>query len=250
MLESLTIQFPLILAALIFVAAVLYASVGHGGASGYLAVMALASVPMVVMRPTALALNILVSALALLRFYRTGAFSNQLFWPLALASIPCAFWAGSWAISSQVYRPLVGAVLIYAALQSFVTAGRANDAATALPSRAVLLVVGALLGLLSGMTGVGGGIFLSPLCLLLHWAPTRTVSGVSAAFILVNSVAGLAGLSTHSVAFHEALPWWALAAVAGGWLGAELGAKRLGQATLRRVLALVLVVAGLKMMAT
>jgi uncharacterized protein len=242
---------PATLAVLILLAAMLYASVGHGGASGYLAVMALASVPMVVMRPTALLLNVAVSALALLKFYRQGAFSHQIFWPLAMASIPCAYLAGRWQVPAHLYRPLVGMVLIYAAAQSFLTAMRASsDATVRAPRPELLLVVGALLGLLSGMTGVGGGIFLSPLLLLLAWAPTKTVSGISAAFIFVNSIAGLLGLATHSVVLHGAWPWWMAAAVVGGWVGAEWGSKRLTNANIRRVLALVLLIAGVKMLAT
>jgi uncharacterized protein len=239
-----------LLTALIFVAALLYASVGHGGASGYLAAMALVGVSATVMRPSALALNVLVSAVAVYRFYKVGAFSHRLFWPLALASVPCAFVAGSLTLPSHFYKPLIGAVLIYAALQSLRTA-KASISVELKPVRTWLLVViGACLGALSGLTGVGGGIFLSPILILCRWAQTKVVSGVAAAFILVNSLAGLAGLATKGVALPQSFVFWAVAALLGGYLGAEMGSKRLGNPNIQRLLALVLLVGGVKMIST
>lgn len=240
-----------VLAALIFIAAVLYASVGHGGASGYLAAMALVGLSPATMKPTALALNIFVSVIATYKFYRAGAFSWQLFWPLAIVSIPCAYIGGLLTLPGHIFKPLVGVVLLFAAWRTFKTANTFSQA----PSRAaplpLLLLSGAGLGLLSGLTGVGGGIFLSPLMLLFRWAETKVVSGIAAAFILVNSIAGLLGvLSTKTAALPAALPYWALAAVVGGYLGAEFGSKRLSNPNIRKLLALVLLVAGAKMLAT
>jgi uncharacterized protein len=240
----------LILAGLIFLAALLYASVGHAGASGYLAAMALLGIAPAVMKPAALALNILVAAIAFAKFYRVGAFSWQLLWPFAIASVPFA-WLGGWiTLPGHYYKPLVGAVLVYAAWYSFRSARHADDRRAAHPSILLRLCAGAVLGFLSGLTGVGGGIFLSPLLLVMRWAPVRVISGVSAAFILVNSIAGLLGVLQTSVVLPSALPLWAVAAIAGGWIGAEYGSRRFANPTIRKLLALVLAIAGVKMILT
>lgn len=239
----------LLLAALIAAAAVLYSSVGHGGASGYLAAMALFGVAPAVMKPTALALNVLVSLIATIRFYRVGAFSWRLFLPLIAASVPMAYLGGVLTLPAHLYRPVVGLVLLYAAWRFFVTASK-PEYEPAKPSVAVLLTTGAALGFLSGLTGVGGGIFLSPLLLFLRWAPLKTISGISAAFILANSVSGLLGVMSKGAALPPALPLWAGAAVIGGLLGAEYGSRRLGNTTIQKLLAAVLVIAGLKMVLT
>jgi len=237
-----------VLALLILLAALLYSAVGHGGASGYLAVMALTGVAPEVMRPAALFLNVLVSSIAVWKFHRVGAFSWRVFWPLAIASIPCA-WLGGWlALPAHWYKPVVGVVLLYAAWRSFASAKTVTVDAVRPVSVPVLLVVGVGLGFLSGLVGVGGGIFLSPLLLLFGWAVPRTVSGISATFILVNSIAGLAGVLMKNPLIPEALPLWGIAAVLGGWLGAEYGSRRLGSPAIRRVLAIVLVIAGAKML--
>jgi len=240
------------LAVLIFFAALLYSSVGHAGASGYLAAMALVGISPIVMKPAALTLNILVAVIATTRFYRVGAFSWRLFWPFALASIPFAYLGGTLTLPGHIYKPVVGAVLLYAAWRSFSTANQPTTALNARPHLPVLLLAGAALGLLSGLTGVGGGIFLSPLLLFFRWAEVKVVSGISAAFILVNSIAGLAGvLTSASVPVLPAgLPYWALAAAAGGLIGSEYGSKRLTNPTIRKLLALVLVIAGAKMVAS
>jgi uncharacterized membrane protein YfcA len=236
-----------LLAILIFVAALLYSSVGHGGASGYLAAMALMGVAPAVMKPAALALNILVASVAFAKFYRSGAFSWTLLWPFILASVPFA-WLGGWIIlPTQFYKPLVGCVLIYTAWYSFRSAKRSESVPISTPLIFLRLFVGAVLGFLSGLTGVGGGIFLSPLLLVLGWAPIKVISGVSAAFILVNSIAGLLGVMQSPITLPPALPWWAVAAVAGGLIGAEYGSRRFGNPVIKKLLALVLAIAGVKM---
>lgn len=235
---------------LIFVAALLYASVGHGGASGYLAVMALLSIAPESMRPAALALNVLVSSIALYKFYRVKAFSWQLLFPIITGSIPFAFVGGLISLPSVIYKPVVGIVLIIAAWQIFVRAKHIPEKIQQEPSTVTLIGIGAGLGLLSGLTGVGGGIFLSPILILMNWAETKTISGIAAAFILVNSISGLAGVLTQNYVLPAGIILWALAAIAGGLIGAEYGSRRLANPTIRQLLALVLVVAGIKMILT
>ena len=232
----------------VLVAAALYASVGHAGASGYLAVMALYGFAPEVMRPTALVLNIVVAAIATFKFYRAGCFSWRVFWPFALASVPFAFIGGGLTLPAGVYKPVVGLVLLFAALRLARAAAKPTRAALRSAPLGAALLSGLVIGLLSGLTGVGGGIFLSPLLLFMNWADTRHTAGISAAFILVNSVAGLLGNFSSVAALPSAWPLWAVAAVAGGWVGADYGSQRVGQAGLRRLLAVVLVIAGLKMM--
>ena len=240
----------LLLSLLILAAAALYSSVGHGGASGYLAAMALFGVAPSAMKPTALCLNILVASIATFRFARAGCFHWRLFWPFALASVPLAFVGGMITLPTTIYKQMVALTLLYAAFRLFrFTRAQAEAGAAGVRNAPLLpsMLLGGLIGLLSGLTGVGGGIFLSPLLLLMNWADTRRTAGVSAAFILVNSVAGLLGNLTNLQALPPALPYFALAAVVGGLAGSEFGSRHLASVTIRRLLAIVLVVAGVKM---
>jgi uncharacterized protein len=240
----------LFIASLIFFAALLYSSVGHGGASGYLAVMALMSVAPESMRPAALTLNVLVSSIALFKFYRVKAFSWTLLLPIIAGSIPFAFVGGLIALPTYIYKPIIGMVLMVAAWQIFSRASHAPSAIKGSPAKLSLVGMGAGLGLLSGLTGVGGGIFLSPILILMNWAETKMISGIAAAFILVNSLSGLAGVLTQPYVLPEGLIVWALAAVIGGLIGAEYGSRRLANPAIRKLLALVLVIAGIKMLLT
>jgi uncharacterized protein len=238
-----------LLAAGMLVASFVYASVGHGGASAYLAAMALAGVAPAEMRPIALALNILVSSLAAWKFWRAGHFRWRLFWPFAAVSIPLAYAGGAITLPSNAYKVLVGVVLLYAAWQLW-RSGRAGEEMRPVrePPIPLAIGIGAVLGLLSGLTGVGGGIFLSPLLLMLGWAGTKQTSAVAAPFILVNSVAGLAAGLVCGAASLPPMTWILGAVVlVGGWLGAEYGSRRFANPVVRRVLAVVLAVAGGKM---
>lgn len=238
----------LLLTLLIFIAALLYSSVGHGGASGYLAAMALFNLAPGVMKPTALVLNLFVASVGMVRYARAGCFSWNLFWPFAVVSIPFAFLGGMRRLPDASYKIILGIVLLFAAWRLAV---KPPPHAPATQKPVVLLLAltfGAGIGLLSGLTGVGGGIFLSPLLLLLGWADIRKTAGVSAAFILVNSVAGLLGHWQSVRSLPPDIRWWAPAALIGGLVGAELGSRRLTPLMMRRLLAAVLVVAGLKML--
>jgi hypothetical protein len=231
------------------VAAFGYASVGHGGASAYLAAMALAGIAPQEMRPVALLLNILVSSLATWKFWRAGHFRWRLFWPFAAVSIPLAYVGGAITLPGQAYKVLVGLVLLYAAWQLWHSV-RAGEEMRELrePPLGWAMVIGAAMGLLAGLTGVGGGIFLSPLLLMLGWAGTKQTSAVAAPFILVNSIAGLAAIVLARSAPLPSYVWiLAPAVMIGGWLGAEYGSRRFANPVVRRVLAVVLALAGAKM---
>ncbi|OGV78297.1 MAG: hypothetical protein A3I83_00295 [Methylotenera sp. RIFCSPLOWO2_02_FULL_45_14] len=244
-------QFELyLLIPLIFISALLYSSVGHGGASAYLAAMALVGIAPETMRPAALVLNVAVASIAVYKFYRVGAFSSRLFFPLAIAAMPMAFVGGLVSLPGHIYKPVIGLVLLYAAWTVFRRANQTYQVNSNPPKTGILLGVGAVLGLISGLTGVGGGIFLSPLLLFFRWAEIRVISGVSAAFILVNSLSGLAGVMMKNPVLPASLPYWILAAVIGGYIGAEYGSKRLALPAIRKTLALVLVIAGVKMLLT
>lgn len=233
-------------AALIFCAALLYSAVGHAGASGYLAVMALLGTAPSVMRPTALFLNLLVATIGTTQFARAGYFRWALFWPFALGSIPAAFIGGGITLPGTWYRAIVGVVLLLSALR-FVITLRAPDTVVRSVPRLVAFFVGIVLGFLAGLTGVGGGIFLSPLLLIMGWADLRTTAATSAAFILANSIAGLLGQGLPFDALPAGAVGWAIAAVLGGFLGSYAGSRRLGGPALRATLAAVLVVAGVKL---
>jgi uncharacterized membrane protein YfcA len=239
-----------LLAALIFAAALLYSSVGHGGASGYLMAMALCGLAPDEMKPAALALNIIVAGIGTIRFARAGHFSWRLFLPFTAASIPLAFAGGYLTLPPEVYRPVVGVVLLFAAVRFFLVAPAVDAADKRRVPVPVALVCGGAIGLLSGLTGTGGGIFLSPLLLFMRWAEPKETSGVAVAFMLSNSIAGLLGRALKVPTFPEGIAVWAVAAALGGLIGSEFGSKRLGNRALYRLLALVLVIAGLKMILT
>ena len=237
------------LALLVFAIALLYSTEGHAGASGYIAAMALLGMAPLVIKPTALTLNIIVALIGTVRFYRAGFFSWRTFWPFATASIPAAFLGGSLTLPVSIYKLIVGLVLLYTAIRLFWSADATDNKKTSLVPIWLGLIIGAGIGLLSGVTGVGGGVFLSPVLLLMRWTKTKETSGVSAAFILVNSIAGMLG-QFHSITYlqPDSLIYWAPAALIGGWIGTELGTRVLPFLSVRKWLAVVLALAGLKLL--
>jgi hypothetical protein len=235
------------LAACMFLAAVLYTSVGHAGASAYLALMALFGVAPAVMRPTALALNVLVAGLTSFRFLSAGLFRWRVLWPFLAGAAPSAFIGGAIQLPGQYYRPVVGVVLLIGGARFLWRSEPKPSDEIRDPPVLLGVLAGAGLGLLSGLTGTGGGIFLSPLILLAGWAPVRTTSGVVAVFILCNSAAGLAGNIASVGSLPPNLPLFAGAVVLGALLGTTLGIRYFSPETILRALGMVLIVAGLKL---
>ncbi len=260
--ESMTLIDVGIVAAGFLAVALLYSMVGQGGGSGYLAVMAMAGFVPSVFRPMALSLNILVTSITLIRFVGAGGFRWNLFWPFAAASIPAAFIAG-WLLELDPtwYRLTVGVILLFSAsrLVMHLPSGATGTSAAEEKVRALRLPValgcGTGIGLISGLIGVGGGIFLAPLVLLTRWATAKQTAGLCAAFILVNSIAGLSGIIITIIASGERLPVepssaavWAASVIAGGSIGSGIGSRHLGHVALRRVLGAALIFAGLRML--
>lgn len=236
-----------LLAVCLFLGAALYTSVGHAGASAYIAAMALFNTAPATMRPTALVLNILAASLASFRYIRAGFFDWRSLWPVLIGAVPMAFLGGSITLPGHLYRPLVGFVLLFAAIRLFLAPeGRADHALRPMPP-VIGVFAGMAIGLLAGLTGTGGGIFLSPLVLFMSWANARTTSGIAATFILCNSAAGLAGNYSSVKSLPPELPIFAGAVLAGALLGTALGIHRFANRTILRALAVVLVIAGLKM---
>lgn len=242
--------------------ALLYASVGHAGATGYIAVMGLLGLAAEVIRPTALVLNLIVAAIGTVQFVRAGHFRRGLFFPLAVASVPAAAVGGALALPTAVFEAALGLVLAFSALRivrEVWPADRpAGDGPDGLPgenppsqrslSIPTLLATGAVLGLGSGLTGVGGGVFLTPLLLALGVATTRQVAAVSVVFILVNSAAGLGGWLAGGRSLAAIDPWVLAAAACGGLAGSQLGAFALSVRWLRLLMAVVLAVASVKLL--
>ena len=237
----------LILSIAFFLAALLYSSVGHAGASAYLAAMALVGVSTSVMRPTALALNILVSSLVIYRFNKSNLINWKKIVPFILGSVPAAFIGGSINIDTSTYNSLVGIVLTIVALQLIL-----NKRFIEKPPKEILFVVaifvGLVLGFLSGLTGTGGGIFLTPLLIFAGWATTKQAAGLSAVFIFANSVAGLTGNYSSFQYLPPQLPFWLIVVSIGALIGSHFGANKLPSPLLRRALGLVLLIASAKLL--
>ncbi len=236
----------LLLAACMLLGAALYTTVGHAGASAYIALMALFGLSATTMRPTALALNIMVATFASFRYLRAGYFRWRTVWPFLVGAVPFAFVGGAIQLPVHYYRPVVGAVLLFGGLRLIVAGERTVSAEPRDPPLALAIACGAAIGLLAGLTGTGGGIFLSPLILFFGWAQTRTASGIAAVFILCNSIAGLAGNFAAVRALPPDLPLYAAAVLAGAVVGTTMGI-RFPVPVILRALGIVLIVAALKL---
>jgi uncharacterized protein len=228
--------------------AFLYSSVGHAGASGYIATMTLFGIATTTIRPTALVLNILVATIGSFQFWRAGHFSWKLFWPFALLSIPAAYFGGYLQPSAGILRILIGVVLLFSATRLFFR--KKDPERTSPPSQSVAVGVGAGLGFLSGLTGTGGGIFLTPLLLFCEWAVIRQAAAVSALFILVNSIGGLVGYFAATRSIPTLGIYLAIPAIIGGAIGSYLGSRRLPARGIAVFLAVVLTIAGVKLILT
>ena len=234
---------------LLFFVAFMYSSVGHGGASGYLALMAFFSFAPEVMRPTALLLNIFVSLTAFIQYYRGGHFSWKLFLPFAVASVPAAFLGGLIIIDARLYKTILGILLLFSVIR--LIGLKFNNIEKFKKQNLVWsLIIGAAIGVISGIIGIGGGIILSPVILLLHWGNLKQTAAVSALFILVNSIPGMAGLITRGVQMSHNMTWMIVVAFAGGLLGSYFGAMKAGNFFLKTLLAFVLLLASVKLLFT
>ena len=242
---TLTIFFLLLL----FIVAFLYAAVGHGGASGYLALMAIFGMMPEIMKPTALLLNLFVSLSAFLFFYKEGHFKWKIFLPFALASIPFSFLGGMISLDASIYKKILGVLLLIPVVR---LAAFPNKGISDLKQSTFFLslLIGACIGFLSGLIGIGGGIILSPVLLLLAWTNQKQTAAISALFIFVNSLSGLAGQLTKGINFQSEMFILVGVAFAGGSVGAWLGAKKFNQNILKYLLATVLLMASVKLLLT
>lgn len=242
-------DYPFIFLICLFVVGFVYASVGHGGASGYLATMALFGVAPMLLKPSALLLNLFVSTVSFWQFHRAGYFRWNKFWPFAVTSVPLAFVGAQIPLSDTLYRQLLAACLLLVIIRLVWTVRGREEEPKPVPLGAGLLT-GGVIGLLSGMIGIGGGIILSPLMLLFRWARLKEVAATSALFIFVNSLSGLFGLLSKGYSPDPSLYGWIGAAFGGGLLGGYLGSHRFAVPTLRYLLAVGVGVACVKLMLT
>ena len=238
----------IILEAAFLLVSLLYSVTGHGGASGYIAVMALLGLMPQEIKPMALGLNIIVSLIASVQFYRAGHFNKALFLPFALSSIPLAFIGGYIQLPTASFKILLGIALLFAAIRLYPRAP--SRQARQLPHWAIAAACGMAIGFTSGLIGIGGGIFLTPLLLFLHWATPRQAAAVSAPFVLLNSLAGLSGYLSHQAILPEHFMLSALVVMLGGLVGSYLGSRKLDNTTITRVLSAVILLAGLKLCLT
>jgi len=234
---------------LLFLVAFLYASVGHGGASGYLALMAIWGIAPEVMKPTALLLNLFVSLTSFIQFFRGGHFRWKLFLPFAIASVPMAFVGGMITVDANIYKKILGILLLVPIIR-FLFFRNIQVSEIRKANIALSLLIGAAIGVLSGLIGIGGGILLSPALLLLKWADMKQTAAISALFIFVNSLSGLAGQLTKGIQFTSDMYVYVAVAFAGGLLGAYFGSLRFKATILKYLLAIVLIVAAYKLLFT
>ena len=231
----------------VFAAALSFAIAGHSGASAYLALFSILGMTPDVIKPSVLSLNIVVASITTYKFVRAGHFSWRLTWPFILTSVPFSFLGGLITLPTPIYRILVGVVLVYAALRMLFDAPNKNETEVDFPPIWLSLLLGAGIGFTGGLIGIGGGIMLSPILLLTNWAGPQLTAGTIAIFVLVNSISGLLGHWSTSMQLPPQQLIWGLVALVGGFIGAEIGSRRLSAKFLRRMLGLILLVSGLRM---
>jgi uncharacterized membrane protein YfcA len=244
---ELSLTVTVLISIAVFIAALSFAIAGHTGATAYLAIFAVLGMAPAVIKPSVLTLNLFVGSVAVYKFTRAGHFSWRLTWPFILTSIPFAFLGGLISLPATVYRILVAVVLVYASLRMLFDVPKKNGTQPDAPPIWLCLLLGAGIGFTGGLIGMGGGILLSPILLLTNWAGPQLTAGTIAIFVLVNSLSGLLGYWSASPALPPQLPIWAAVALVGGWIGAEIGSRKLSATTIRRMLGLILLIAGLRM---
>jgi uncharacterized protein len=231
------------------IVAFLYASVGHGGASGYLALMALFSFAPETMKPTALLLNLFVAGIAFYYYYKEGFFNKKLFLYFAIASIPLAYIGGTIEIDASIYKKILAILLVFVILKMLNVFGKESDNIKDVKLWQGL-IVGGIIGFFSGLIGIGGGIILTPIILLLHWGKMKEAAAVSALFIWVNSAAGLIGQLNSGVTIGSDSFLLVAIAIIGGILGGYFGSKKINNQSLKHILAFVLIIACVKLFFT
>ncbi|MGD8405567.1 MAG: sulfite exporter TauE/SafE family protein [Anaerolineales bacterium] len=237
----------IIISIAVFAAAFSFSIAGHTGASAYLAIFGLLGLTPNEIKPSVLSLNIVVGIVAVYKFSRSGHFSWRLIWPFILTSIPFSYLGGLITLPTPIYRILVGIVLVYAALRMLFDVPAKNGTLWDFPPIWLSLLLGAGIGFTGGLIGMGGGILLSPILLLTNWASPQLTAGTIAVFVLVNSISGLLGHWSVSLHLPSQLPIWGVVALVGGWIGAEIGSRRLSANFLRRMLGLILLISGSRM---
>jgi hypothetical protein len=234
---------------LLFVVAFLYSSVGHGGASGYLALMALFGMAPSTMKSSALIMNICVSLVSFIHYYRGGHFRWKLFFPFAISSVPASF-LGAWiTVDADLYKKILGVLLIFPVLRLFGIFGKESEEVKKMNTM-IAILLGVSIGFLSGMIGIGGGIILSPIILFFHWANMKETAAVSALFIFVNSISGLTGLMYKGISIDTSVYLWIAITLAGGFAGAYFGSIKMKNPVLKKILGFVLLLASIKLLIT
>lgn len=232
---------------ILLIVSFLYSSIGHGGASGYIAVLSILGMSHEIIRPSALVLNVFVASISFIQYYRGGHFNWKLFYPFALLSVPMAYLGSFVDLDPTWYKRIIGICLVIAVLR-IIGLFQPKDEAVSKPAPLIIvLIIGAVLGFLSGMIGIGGGIILSPIILIFGWGNLKETAAVSALFIVVNSIAGIIGLLGQHVLWPHELPYWIIVTILGGFFGAYWGSKKAENKTLKHVLAVVLLFAAFKL---
>ena len=231
----------------LFIVAFLYASIGHGGASGYLALMAMFSIEAITMRSSALILNLFVAGIAFYSYYKGGYFKWKILFPFIIGSMPAAFLGAKLSIDPSIYKISLGFCLLIAVARMLIPVKNKKNEPLLTPNMFVGITVGFIVGFFSGMIGIGGGIILSPLLIVFGWANLKEAATISAGFIWLNSATGLLGTISSGVHLSPMIIPWILVALAGGFLGSWSGSFKFSISTLRYVLASVLVMASFKL---